>query len=186
MPRKTSEVGTAYKQIGSFWCWQKHGLRKGRETFREKIRWGTEAASKLDGGNNPAACLWPLPKPFYIESKSSSALSRSKAVPSLGIISKWRWKGEQCHSDGSGVGSQAATQVGCSRLPCVWDSLPEPPPAQVLTLGRPCGGSRRAAKYKVLPWTLKCLATALKHAVMEIREDKEFTICLGCDPAKTT
>lgn len=66
-----------------------------------------------------------------------------------------------------------------------WDSLPEPTPAQVLTLQRPRGGSRRAAKYKVLPWTLKCLATALKHAVMEIREDKEFTICSGCDPAKT-
>lgn len=77
-------------------------------------------------------------------------------------------------------------QVGCSHLPCGWDPLPEPPPAQVLTLGRPRGGSRRAAKYKVLPWTLKCLAAALKHAVMEIREDKEFTICSGCDPAKTT
>lgn len=52
---------------------------------------------------------------------------------------------------------------------CLWLGLASrASPAQVLTLGRPRGGSRRAAKYKVLPWTLKCLATALEHAVMEI------------------
>ena len=186
MPRKTSsaEAGTAYRQTASFRRWQKHGLGQGslRGEDRARNRRSIQARRWEHPGHLPLAAAQTF---SHREPELSLRNGRSNALPDRLCLSPNEDRGENsapaAEPEARRPRRWAAT--ACLAAGTRFLSLP---PSQVPTLWRPCRGSRRAAKYKVLSRSLKCLATALKHAVMQIREDKEFAICSGCSPAKST